>query len=122
MEHRRRPGRLAEYFNILHKPVELSAQSLAFEETARVGPGGHFFGTGNTIACYEDAFYQPLVFEGKNFDQWREDGSPDAAERAHHVSQRVLEEFEAPELSADRKDARDDFVARRTQEGGAPLD
>jgi trimethylamine--corrinoid protein Co-methyltransferase len=81
-----------------------------------------FFGTGNTIACYEDAFYQPFVFEGTNFDQWLEDGSPDAAERAHHVCQRVLEEFEAPELSADRKDALDDFVARRTQESGAPLD
>ena len=42
---------------------------------AQVPPGGHFFGTDHTLARYEQAFYEPLVFTRQNFGQWTDAGS-----------------------------------------------
>jgi len=104
------------------EPVEVSDKTLAFDEIAEVGPGGHYFSTEQTMAAYETAFYRPIVFEGKNFEQWQAEGSNDALERAHSVYQRVLAEYEVPELPRDRSEALQEFVARRTEQGGAPID
>ena len=103
-------------------PVEVNAETLSFEEIAEVGPGGHYFGTDKTIAAYETAFHRPLVFAGMNYEQWQEQGSRDAAQRAHDVYKRALKEYEEPVLQQDRAEALDAFVARRKQEGGAPID
>ncbi len=104
------------------EPVEVSEQTLSFDEIAEVGPGGHYFATPQTLAAYESAFYRPLVFEGKGFEQWSAEGAPDAARRANTHYRRALDDYEPPSLPADRREALDAFVARRTEAGGAPLD
>ena len=41
------------------EPVTIDAETLALDEIAEVGPGGHFFGTARTIATFETAFHRP---------------------------------------------------------------
>jgi trimethylamine--corrinoid protein Co-methyltransferase len=103
-------------------PAKIDADELALDEIAEVGPGGHFFGTPRTIATYENAFYQPLTAVTQNHGAWLEAGSKSAAERALPIWQEALRTYEQPALDPSRAEAMRAFVAKRKEEGGAPLD
>jgi len=107
---------LAESFS----PIEVDDTELALDTITEVGPGGHFFGTPHTIERYEHAFYDPIVFGRTNFEQWTETGSLNADQRALPVWKDVLARFEPPPIDDSVASAIDDFVDRRTSEGGAP--
>ncbi len=106
---------IAETFS----PVAMSDDDLALDAITEVGPGGHFFGVGHTMARYEEAFYQPLVFSRSNFEQWTEDGSQRTDERATAIWKSTLADFEAPPLDDAVRQQIADFVDRRVSEGGA---
>ncbi len=103
-------------------PIEVNDAELALDAITDVGPGGHFFGTQHTLDRFATAFYEPLVFSRANFEQWTEEGSQRADERATAVWARVLAEFEPPPLDDGVRAAMAAFVERRTAEGGAAPD
>ena len=84
--------------------------------------GSPFFGTPRTIATFETAFHQPIISTTQNYGAWLEAGGLDATHRAHRLYKQALAEYEAPTIAEDLREALDAFVARRTSEGGAPLD
>ena len=96
------------------------AGEIAFEALAEVAPGGHFFGAAHTMARYQSAFYEPVVADWSNFGTWSEAGSKDASERATELWQQLLADFRSPVDAPDRAAALDQFIERRTAEGGAP--
>lgn len=100
-------------------PIEASPAELAMEAIANVDSGGHFFGSEHTLERYRTAFYEPILFDRSNFEQWIEDGSQTSLERAHSLCKKVLAEFEPPQLDAEIASALVDFVERRKKEGGA---
>ena len=106
---------LAELF----RPMTASDPELAIDAIASVPPGGHFFGIDHTLARYDRAFYEPIVFARQSFGQWSEAGMPTSASRATPVWKQVLAEFEPPPMDHTVRAELDDFVARRTAEGGA---
>lgn len=105
---------MAEIF----QSAELEMTDL-YEAIAQVEPGGHFFGSPHTMSRYQTAFYQPLVSDWRNFGQWSDDGAKTATMRANSIWKKVIENFEAPPMDEGRSEALEDFVARRTREGGA---
>jgi trimethylamine--corrinoid protein Co-methyltransferase len=104
------------------EPVRIDADTIGVEEIAKVGPGGHFFGTERTIATYATAFYQPLISSTQNYGAWREGGGLDAAQRANRIYHQALKEYEQPALDPAIADELSAFVARRKAEGGAPIE
>ncbi|MEH6632983.1 MAG: trimethylamine methyltransferase family protein [Halopseudomonas aestusnigri] len=104
------------------QPPEVSEGSLGLEAIKDVGPGGHFFGTAHTLERYETAFYSPILSDWSNFESWEEKGSKTATERAHLIYKNVLNEYQQPELNSSWKEEINDFVARRTSEGGVTGD
>jgi len=100
-------------------PLEVTEESLGLDAIREVGPGGHFFGAAHTLARYETAFYSPIVSDWRNFETWEEAGSETATQRANRLYKAVLADFEPPPLDQAIREAVDDFVARRTREGGA---
>jgi trimethylamine--corrinoid protein Co-methyltransferase len=106
----------------LLEPVAVNADTLTLDEIAGVGPGGHFFGTERTIATFETAFYRPLISTTQNYGAWVEAGAKSAAERATAVWQEALRGYEAPAIDPAVREALEAFVARRREEGGAPID
>ena len=102
------------------QPLEVTPETLALDAIREVGPGGHFFGAAHTQARYLTAFYTPMVSDWRNFESWREAGSPDAYRRASDIVKRLLADYQPPPLDPAIKDELDAFVARRTEEGGAP--
>ncbi|MEM9708397.1 MAG: trimethylamine methyltransferase family protein [Pseudomonadota bacterium] len=85
-----------------------------------VSPQGHFFSASQTMARYSTEFYEPIVHDYANFGTWTERGAVDANHRATAVWQAIVDAKTKPALAADRLGALQDFVARRTAEGGAP--
>ena len=93
---------------------------LAFDAIADVAPSGHFFATGHTMERYQTAFYEPLVADWSNFGTWTERGSKDVNERATALWQRMLAEEDEVFLDPARTEELDAFIAKRTDDGGAP--
>lgn len=99
-------------------PVRVDDDTLGLGAVADVGPGGHFFGTQHTLDRYETAFYSPLLSDWQNFGTWTEAGSQTAEVRANRLWKQALSEYEAPPLDDAIRAELDDFVARRSAEGG----
>ncbi len=95
------------------KPLETRDEDLALEAIAAVPPGGHFFGEAHTLARFENAFYEPILSDWRNFEAWQEAGALTATERANALWKKLLEEFVPPDLDPAIEEALEDFVARR---------
>ena len=104
------------------EPVPINAHTLALDELEEVGPGGHFFGQPRTIETVETAFYRPLVSTTQNYGAWMEAGGKDAANRATAIWQEALASYAEPVLDPAIREALHAFVAKRKEQGGAPID
>lgn len=100
------------------RPIEVSEDEIGLSAIREAGPGGHFFGTEHTMARYRNAFYEPLLSDWQNHENWEQAGAQTATMRATGIWQKVLEEFEPPPLDPGHKEALDDYVARRKAEIG----
>lgn len=101
-------------------PTPGDADSIGREAIAGVAPGGHFFASSHTMSRYRTAFYEPLVADWSNFGQWTDSGGLDATQRANRLWKQVLADFQPPASAVAAIPALDAFIARRTEEGGAP--
>jgi len=100
-------------------PIAVDDETLALDAIAEVGPGGHFFGAGHTLARYETAFYAPMVSDWRNFETWRDAGGRDATQRANAIWKQILADYEPPPLDPAVAEALDAYIARR-KEGRDP--
>ena len=97
-------------------PIDLGEDALGLDTIAEVGPGGHFFGTAHTLARYENAFYDPILSDWRNFESWREDGSRTATERANIIWKRLLRDYEKPGIDPAVEEELQSYVDRRKRE------
>jgi trimethylamine---corrinoid protein Co-methyltransferase len=104
------------------QPLETTKDALGVEAIREVGPGGHFFGAQHTLARYSNAFYQPIISDWRNNQQWAAAGKPEAMQRANHVYKQALEEYQQPYMDPAIKDELNEFVDRRKAEGGVKTD
>jgi trimethylamine--corrinoid protein Co-methyltransferase len=98
---------------VFTKGVDLSENGQALDAIRANGPGQHFLGSAHTLANFETAFYRSEVADNNSFEQWLEDGSLDAAQRANRIWKRMLAEYEAPAIDPGVDEALLDFMARR---------
>ena len=96
--------------------VDLSENGQGLDAIRENGPGQHFLGTAHTLANFETAFYRSETADNNSFEQWHEDGSLDAAQRANRIWKRMLAEYEAPPIDPAVDEALAEFVARRKAE------
>jgi trimethylamine--corrinoid protein Co-methyltransferase len=111
---------MLQMFAEVFQPVGASADDIALDAVAEVGAGGHFFGCAHTMARYRTAFYAPLVSDWQNFGQWQAAGAKTATERAAEIWRQVVDAYQPPARDPAIVEALNDYVARRTAEGGAP--
>jgi len=98
---------------VFMKGMDLSENGQALDAIRANGPGQHFLGSAHTLANFETAFYRSEVADNNSFEQWLEDGSLDAAQRANRIWKRMLAEYEAPPIDPGVDEALLDFIARR---------
>jgi trimethylamine--corrinoid protein Co-methyltransferase len=104
------------------QPLDTSEDALGVEAIREVGPGGHFFGAAHTLARYSTAFYQPIISDWRNSQQWEAAGKPEAWQKANSVYKQALDAYVEPAIDPARRDELNDFVERRKREGGVPTD
>ncbi|MEO8859277.1 MAG: trimethylamine methyltransferase family protein [Burkholderiaceae bacterium] len=101
------------------KPIVVNEEELGFEAIKGVRTGGHFFGEPHTMARYEHAFYQPLVSNWQNYENWELSGAKDATQRATGIWKRALAEYEEPTLDPSILEELDAYISQRREQIGA---
>ena len=81
--------------------VDMSENGQALDALADVGPGQHFLGCEHTQKNFKDAFYISEIADNNSFEQWVEDGSLSAEDRAATKYKTMLAEYTLPELDPD---------------------
>lgn len=97
-------------------PIAVDEGSLALDTISEVGPGGHFFGTSHTLARFENAFYEPMLSDWRNFENWSEGGARSGTDRANAIWKDLLRTYEQPPLDAAIDEELEAFVAHRKEE------
>jgi trimethylamine--corrinoid protein Co-methyltransferase len=103
------------------EPLPTDDAALGLDAIAEAGPGGHFFGTAQTMGSYQTAFHQPMLSNWDNYPNWLEKGSQEAPRRANRIWKEVIAGYEEPKLDEGIAEALADYVGRRKAEGGAPM-
>jgi trimethylamine--corrinoid protein Co-methyltransferase len=98
------------------QPVNMDEEEFGLDAIAEVGPGGHFFGSAHTLERYENAFYQPLLSDWRNFETWRDDGEKTATQRANEIWKKLLREYEKPPIDAAIEEQLQAYMANRKEE------
>ncbi|HUG63011.1 MAG TPA: trimethylamine methyltransferase family protein [Methylomirabilota bacterium] len=111
-------GMVAEFLT----PLKVDDDELALEAIREVGPGGHYFGAAHTQARYRTAFYAPMISDWRNFETWREAGSPTAYDTANRLYREKLAAYVEPPMDPAAREELAAFVARRKAEGGVATD
>ena len=70
--------------------LEFSEDRMAFDEIKEAGPGGNFLTSDSTLKYMRSEFYNDVLHENKDWDDWVEEGSPDARERARDIAREIL--------------------------------
>ena len=97
-----------------------AGSDIGLDALAEVQPGGHFFGTGHTMARYKTEFYQPVVADYANFGTWTDAGSIDATTRATSIWKDILAAPSNVAVDPIRLGALHDYIAKGTAAGGEP--
>ncbi len=103
---------LSEFIHMLG-PIELEDPDDSLAAILDVPPGGHFFGTSHTLERYADAFYQPMLSDWRNHEQWEADGAHSARERATAIWQERLQAHRPAPMATDVRAALEAFVKER---------
>ena len=106
----------ANMIAVLLQGVDMSENGQAMDALREVGPGSHFLGATHTQANFKSAFYRSAIADNNSFEQWQQDGSLDAAQRANGIFKRMLREFEAPPLDPATDEALLEFIHQRKSE------
>ena len=96
--------------------VDLSENGQAMEAFRSNTHGDHFLGNAHTLANFETAFWRSDIADAASFEQWRDEGSLTAAQRANTRYKKLLADYEAPDID-DAIDAEmQDYITRRKSE------
>ena len=106
----------ANMLGVLLGGVDISENGQAMDALREVGPGSHFLGAAHTQANFETAFYRSTIADNNSFEQWEEDGSLDASQRANVIWKSMLNEYEAPPIDESVDEALLEFMMRRKSE------
>jgi len=101
---------------ILLEGIDTSENGQAMDALREIGPGQHFLGAAHTQANFETAFYRSSIADNNSFEQWEEEGSEDASQRASKIWQQMLNDYEAPTIDPGLDEALCDFITRRKSE------
>jgi trimethylamine--corrinoid protein Co-methyltransferase len=84
------------------KGIEISDETLMLDEIHRVGPGGHFLDTEQTLRRFRDFWYPSLLDRGRR-EQWLAKGSTTLGQRLSDRVKEILQDHRPQPLTADQK-------------------
>jgi len=98
------------------KGVDMSENGQAMDAFRTNEHGQHFLGTAHTLANFETAFYRSSNADNNSYEQWLEDGSLTAAQRANTQWKQMLNDYEEPGLDSAIEEEMSEYIAKRKAE------
>jgi trimethylamine--corrinoid protein Co-methyltransferase len=84
------------------KGIEVSEETLLLEEIDRVGPGGHFMDTEETLSRFRD-FWYPGLLDRSRRESWLASGGTTLSQRLNARVKEIIEEHRPQPLDPDKK-------------------
>ena len=103
----------ANMIAVLLNGIDTSENGQALGALREIGPGAHFLGAAHTQTNFETAFYRSEIADNNSFEQWEEEGSRDAMQRAAEIWPRMLRDYEPPAIDPGVDEALREFISRR---------
>ena len=103
-------------YQVMLGGLPLDENALALDAYAEVEPAGHFLGCGHTMANYETAYYDAVLSDSNNVEQWEEEGSKDMAQRAYELWNQLLKNCPAPTLDQGKDEELCAYIEQRKSE------
>jgi len=85
-------------YQVMLGGLPLDDNALGRDAYLEVEPGEHFLGSAHTMANYETAYYEAVLSDNDNLENWEEQGAKDMARRAYDRWNQLLKDYEAPPL------------------------
>lgn len=95
------------------KGIDMSENGQAMDAFRTNTHGEHYLGNAHTLANFETAFYRSTIADNNSFEQWEEEGSLTAAQRANARWKSMLAEYEAPTLDDAVDEELKEYIAKR---------
>ena len=108
----------ADRLGMLHRMFEgltIDDNSLATSAYLENSPGENFLGTQHTAENFETANYRAELPDNNSFEQWTEDGSKDAEQRAYERWNKMLEEYIEPPMDQAIDEELLDFMCKKKE-------
>ena len=93
------------------KGIEVSDDTLMLDELDKVGPGGHFMDTKQTLKRFR-SFWFPGLLDRKRRLQWLEGGATTLGQRLNARVKEIIKEHQSKPLDPDKKQRVQEILAR----------
>ena len=106
----------ADQLGTLHglaKGVPYDEDAQAMGAIREVGPGGHYLGCDHTQANFKTAFWKSDLLDYKPFETWEEEGARDTRQLATNRVEKLLADYQKPEMDAGIEEALNEYVAKK---------
>lgn len=98
---------------VMLEGIDLSENGQAMDAIQEVGPGAHFLGCAHTRQNFRNAFYRSETADNNSWEQWQEEGSLEAPQRAEKIWKKMLKDYQEPTLDSTVLAALDHYIASR---------
>ena len=103
-------------YQVMLAGLALDDNAMARDAYSEVEPAEHFLGCAHTMRNYETAYYEPVLSDSNNIEQWEEDGAKDTERRAYERWNQLLKDYQAPPLDQAIDEELQAYVAKRKAE------
>jgi trimethylamine--corrinoid protein Co-methyltransferase len=91
--------------------IQISDETLLLDEVHRVGPGGHFLDTEQTLNRFRD-FWYPGLLDRKRRPEWLKAGSPTLGQRLNARVKEIIKEHQPQPLDPEKKRKVQEILAK----------
>jgi trimethylamine--corrinoid protein Co-methyltransferase len=95
----------------LTKGIEVSRETMMIEEIDRVGPGGHYLNSDQTLKRFRD-FWYPSLLDRQRREEWTRAGETTLGQRLQARVQQIIKEHRAVPLALERKREIEEILSR----------
>ncbi len=97
--------------------LKITEDSLANDAYLETDPGENFLSTAHTLRNFKTANYRsPLLSDTQSYEQWTDQGSLNAEQRANQCWKQALQEYQQPPLDPAIDEALQAFINQRKKE------
>jgi trimethylamine--corrinoid protein Co-methyltransferase len=93
------------------KGIKVDDETLMLNELDKVGPGGHFMDTEQTLKRFRD-FWYPSLLDRKIRPQWLEAGATTLGQRLNARVKEIIKEHQPKPLDLDKKQKVQEILAQ----------